>query len=466
MKVILSDSTKFKHLGGADKFDSTDKVESKIQRDLLKLVKRKELSRQVYESIRPSGSQRPRLYGLPKTHKENQPLRPILSMVNSATHKLSQWLCQVLQPVLADFSTYCVKDSFTFAKAMQETYLSSSQSVLCSFDIKSLFTNVPLDETISICADHLYHHHPNNTQLKKNNFVELLRVATTSVEFSFNDEMYKQTDGVAMGSPLGPILANIFVGFQESKLFSKVKPPTMYCRYVDDCFAIFDNQTDCDSFYKSLNNSHPSLQYTCEKEQDGELPFLDVKVIRNNLTLETMVYRKPTFSGDYVKWDSFCGKKRKINLIKTLVHRGKMICSPKHLPQELKNIRSIFIENGYPVSVVDGTINRKIQNYARDALFGPSKYPVYMKLPYIGPISANFEKRIRSAVEGCLPAIQTRTVFTSQPMLKSMRKDVLPTTSKSMVNYKFTCVCGVHIIRNRFFSKPSRYWRFWCEIYR
>ena len=332
MKVILSDSTKFKHLGGADKFDSTDKVESKIQRDLLKLVKRKELSRQVYESIRPSGSQRPRLYGLPKTHKENQPLRPILSMVNSATHKLSQWLCQVLQPVLADFSTYCVKDSFTFAKAMQETYLSSSQSVLCSFDIKSLFTNVPLDETISICADHLYHHHPNNTQLKKNNFVELLRVATTSVEFSFNDEMYKQTDGVAMGSPLGPILANIFVGFQESKLFSKVKPPTMYCRYVDDCFAIFDNQTDCDSFYKSLNNSHPSLQYTCEKEQDGELPFLDVKVIRNNLTLETMVYRKPTFSGDYVKWDSFCGKKRKINLIKTVVHRGKMIFSPKHLP--------------------------------------------------------------------------------------------------------------------------------------
>ena len=72
--------------------------------------------------------------------------------------------------------------------------------------------------------------------------MELLLSATSDVEFSFNDVMYRQVDGVAMGSPLGPILANIFVGFNEMKLFNKVNRPLMYYRYVDDTFAVFKDE--------------------------------------------------------------------------------------------------------------------------------------------------------------------------------------------------------------------------------
>ena len=73
-------------------------------------------------------------------------------------------------------------------------------------------------------------------------------IATRGIEFSFNNQMYKQLDGVAMGSPLGPAVANIFVGFHESRLFDNTAKPGVYFRFVDDTFAIFGSELDCDHF--------------------------------------------------------------------------------------------------------------------------------------------------------------------------------------------------------------------------
>ena len=123
-------------------------------------------------------------------------------------------LCTILQPVLDRYSTRCIEDSFTFAKTIQDLTTDSDQTFLCSFDISSLFTNIPLGETIQICADSLYDSNLTPPIMGKDVFIEPMNIATTSVEFSFN-KMYKQIDGVAMGSPLGPALANIFVGYQE-----------------------------------------------------------------------------------------------------------------------------------------------------------------------------------------------------------------------------------------------------------
>ena len=99
-------------------------------------------------------------------------------------------------------------------------------------------------------------------------FVELMKSATSSVEFSFNNNVYKQTNGVAMGSPLGPALANIFVGYFEEKLFSQTQKPPTYFWYVDDTFAIFDHKAEADKFLTKLNCLHPSLKFTFEKEKE------------------------------------------------------------------------------------------------------------------------------------------------------------------------------------------------------
>ena len=139
---------------------------------------------------------------------------------------------------------------------------------------------------------------------------ELMKSATSEVEFSFNDIMYKQIDGVAMGSRLGPALANIFVGFYEEKLFPQISKPSTYFRYVDDTFAIFCKEEESENFFNQLNCLHPSLKFTFEKKKNNCLSFLDVKLERTVTGFETNVYRKPTFTGQYLRWESFSPTKQ------------------------------------------------------------------------------------------------------------------------------------------------------------
>ena len=157
------------------------------------------------------------MYSLPKAHKKGTPVRPILSMTGSSHHELGKWLAGLLQPVLERFSSHCISDSFTFAKTMQNLDIDPNV-FMCSFDVSSLFTNVPLDETIKICSNAFYDDSDLQSLIPKNVFVELMKTATSSGEFKFNNTLFKQTDGVAIGSPLGPALANIFVGYYEEKL--------------------------------------------------------------------------------------------------------------------------------------------------------------------------------------------------------------------------------------------------------
>ena len=131
--------------------------------------------------------------------------------------------------------------------------------------------------------------------MDKDVFIELMNIPTTSVEFSFNNKRYKQIDGVAMGSPLGPALANIFIGYQEEKLFIDNNQPLIYFRYVNDTFAMFEDEFNCNRFLKQLNSLHQSFTFTHEKEVNGKLPFLDVLVEKSNTKFLTSVYRKSSF---------------------------------------------------------------------------------------------------------------------------------------------------------------------------
>ena len=165
-----------------------------------------------------------------------------------------------------------------------------------------------------------------------------MKSATSSVEFSFNNTRYKQTDRVAMESPLGLALANIFVGYYEEKLFSQTQKPPTHFRYVDDTFAIFDDEAEEGEFLTKLNCLHPSLKFTFETEKEKCLPFLDVSVKRTDIGFETSVYRKPSFTGQYLRWESFCPFKRKISLISTLMHRALIICTKRRLNGEIERI--------------------------------------------------------------------------------------------------------------------------------
>ena len=157
---------------------------------------------------------------------------------------------------------------------------------------------------------------------------------------------------------------HIFVGYHESKLFSCVQKPTIHFQYVDDTFAIFKQEGDTDDFLVTLNRLHPALKFTFEKEHDGKLPFLDILVERTEHGCKTSIYRKPTFSGQYIRWEFFISRKRKTNLIATLVHRALMICAKNKLKQEIDFIKKILLDNGYPEDIVLKHISTKIARFS------------------------------------------------------------------------------------------------------
>ena len=190
------------------------------------------------------------MYRLPKIHTSGIPLRPILSMCHSAQHSLVKWLVEVLNPVLEFYSGCCVKDSFTFSSIIRRLPVCMESQFLVSFNIDSLFTNIPLDETISIFADFLYRV-PSiaSPPFPEDVFIELMGIATKSVSYSFNETMFPQIEDVSMGSPLGPIQAYIFVEFHERRLFDRFPKPFIYLRYVDDSFVSFKSRSDALVFF-------------------------------------------------------------------------------------------------------------------------------------------------------------------------------------------------------------------------
>ena len=412
MMTIVQDTSKFEYIGPVETSDKTHKRESELKEFLHNLVEIKEISDGTYRDLRPVGSQRPRLYGLPKTHKKDNPLRPILSMIGSPQHKLAKYLNALLQPVIAKYSTHNIQDSFEFAKKIRAT--SCSDTFMASFDVRSLFTNVPLLETINICADVLFENavesfylevlfeEEKEPELTRESFVELMKLATSKTEFSINYYMYRQIDGVAMGSPLGPTLANIFMGYLESKYFSSNDKPLLYYRYVDDCFILFRSKDECLKMFNDFNSLHHSIEFTMELEENDCLPFLDVLVRRTTEEqFITSVYRKKTFTGQYINFLSHCSRKRKINLIKTLCHRAVMICSSSTLEDELKKITSILEENGYPSQLIAKTIDYHRAKLLEPKKVGADRCHIPIKLPFLGEASTRLKKEDRFCVFVC-----------------------------------------------------------------
>ena len=279
----------------------------------------------------------------------------------------------------------------------------------------------------------------------KDIFFQLMTVLTSCVEFSFNNVMFRQIDGVAMGSPLGPALANILVGNHEHKLFASNSKTFLYQRYVDDIFLIFTTERQRDQFFADLNSLHPSLIFTVEKEKDGVLPFLDVKIEKSKNEFLISVYRKPRYTELYTKWNSF-EPKRKTNFVGNFLHRAFKICSKSKLQEELNHFRSILQQNGYPEIVINSSIRNKISRFNLEPKEGPQKCPVYLKLPWIAKIFLKFESEIKSAVQKCYGAVDLHVSFSRKKLLSAIHKDALPSTHQSLVVYKYLCRCDCRYV--------------------
>ena len=160
----------------------------------------------------------------------NYKLGPIVSSIGTFNYNLAQCLCDLLSPLVPN--DYSWKDTFSFVSQIKIANLSIK--FLVSYDVTSLFTNIPLQETIDIAINLIFNHN-HNLNITKKKLKKLFLFATSQTHFIFNSKFYNQIDGAVMGSPLAPVLANIFMGFYESKWLNEynLNKPQFYLRYVD-----------------------------------------------------------------------------------------------------------------------------------------------------------------------------------------------------------------------------------------
>ena len=263
----------------------------------------------------------------------------------------------------------------------------------------------------------------------------------------FNDVLYKQKDSMAMGSSLGPVMANVFLSFYEINWLEqcpKEFKPDSYRRYVDDIFVLFESAEYLCKFRNYFNTCHPNMCFSFEQEENGQLAFLDIEVSRGKEKFVTTVYTNPTFISVYTHFESFLSTIYKFGMVHTLPYRCFKICSDwTKFHEEISFLEQVFLKSRYPLSFIDNCFKTFVDELVikHPQLITVEKKTLCLSFPYLGETSLQTRTKLRKSLKGLPNPCKLQIVFESQSKLSNVVrfKDRLPSDLVSGVVYKYTC---------------------------
>ena len=352
-------------------FDASSK---KIKIYLTNLVKANYLPSNAHLNLTYKNPRLPSLYLLPKIHKTGNPGRPIISACGGPTEKISSFVDSILKPFVTALPSH-VKDTTHFLNLIHDLHLPTNHTLM-TIDVSSLYTNIPHNEGLEACKELLLTRTVEDPPTRF--VVTLIRFILTLNYFEFNDTVYHQVSGTAMGTKMAPNYANIFMGHLEKQLLNlhPVKP-TLWLRYIDDIFCIYPgNENEANNFLLFLNSHHHSIKFTADIS-NRSVNFLDVTVLVNDQgKLTTTLYRKPTDTYRYLHFRSFHPKHQKKAIPYSQFVRVRRVCSQKRdFIQNTDNMIQALVTREYPMKLLI-TARSKAAQIDRSTLLDPPSTPI------------------------------------------------------------------------------------------
>ncbi|XP_050299987.1 uncharacterized protein LOC126738616 isoform X1 [Anthonomus grandis grandis] len=392
----------------------------------------------------------PKLYGLLKVHKSDipasMPIRPVVAYTNSPTYKLAKWLNNHLITTIDCHFPYTIKNNIQLVDKIKDIIIPEN-AFFISLDVTNLFTNIPIFEVVDIIKNKLFN--STLTNIETQEIINILEICLKQNFFNFDNETYIQEDGLAMGSPLSPLLADTFMNHFESNNILNNNPYLSnilyYYRYVDDCILLWNgNKQHLSDFLSFINNIHPKIKFTLEVEINKTITFLDLLIKNVNNKHDFEIYRKPSHTGTIIHNESFHPFSHKAAALNSYVNRALQIPqTTESRDRELNIIKQIAQTHNFSPNLVDKIKNKFLLRNAFQNVYIPHQ-TILSNQPVNKFISLTYNGAVSYKIQRVLTSLNVKVAFKSSNSLGNLlinNKDKTdPLSCKGI--YKLYCECG------------------------
>ena len=428
------------------KKDPTAKYKKKLISILSRLRTEEKITESQCRWLYPTTENIPRMYCTPKIHKEGTPVRPIVDYTGSIGYNTSRALADILGPMLGH-TDHHVKNSQHLAEDMNAVFIETGEMFI-SHDVVSLFTNTPIDQTLNIIRERLKNDRDlkNRTNLTVEDIMQLLEFIVTTTYFMFRGTIYQQKFGTAMGSPVSPVIANMYMEWLEHQAIATAPiecKPRLWKRYVDDVLEVIRKGTVCQlTDHLNTVDTTGSIKFTYEEEAEGRIPFLDTLIVRKeDGSVKLLVYRKKTHTDQYLDFSSHHPLHQKLGVIRTLLDRcNSLVTEDKDREREEQHITKALQQCRYPTWAItqvkkDMQQKRKAeQKKEKQRITTKEKSKGLVVIPYVKGLSETFTRIMRE--HGISTAIRPHRTLRN---ILVHPKDKVTDDKKSDVVYKIPC---------------------------
>lgn len=393
MNEILNDKTKYQKLGPERKH--LHKIERKISNHLDKLVKCNTLTKEQSKTLKVEAPVPGQMYGVVKTHKPQNPIRPIITSTSTANRNVSKYLANIIKTVVKH--DHRIKNSVECKERLKDLKIEDNE-VQVSLDIKELYPSLPLP-LIKCILSEKWDLMKDVTELNKDEFIKTFEICMDSNIFMYDNNFYMQVGGTPIGNPISGILADLLIDHIYEEVIAKYEPKILML-YVDDSYCILKKEKLI-PLLEDLNKFHPNIVYTHEIETEKRINFLDVTIIRrDNGSISTNIYKKQTKTNRSINFLSRHPPHQKKNIIKNEVRRICKLSEEEFIEENLRELKEKYMENMYPESYIEKMVHDARYEEQRDRNSEEERRqeknpPKYLGMNYIPCVSEQIQRLIK-----------------------------------------------------------------------